>query len=67
MCLTLSFIYVKVFAIFPDVEAARPRSTTGIQALCSLHIALEKMKTLLQYCAKCSKPGNFTLLILYDN
>ncbi|KAL7610485.1 U-box domain-containing protein 45 [Lactuca sativa] len=55
MCTTLSFIYVKVLGIFPDLEAARPRSTSGIQALCSLHIALEKTKTILQHCAECSK------------
>nr|GEU98664.1 U-box domain-containing protein 45-like [Tanacetum cinerariifolium] len=55
MCNTLSVIYVKVLSIFPDLEAARPRSTSGIQALCSLHIALEKTKTLLQHCAECSK------------
>ncbi|KAI3812424.1 hypothetical protein L1987_17132 [Smallanthus sonchifolius] len=55
MCTSLSLIYAKVLTIFPDLEAARPRSTTGIQALCSLHIALEKTKTLLQHCAECSK------------
>lgn len=55
MCATLSLIYVKVLGIFPDLEAARPRSTSGIQALCSLHIALEKTKTILQHCAECSK------------
>ncbi|KAL1828674.1 hypothetical protein DCAR_0207918 [Daucus carota subsp. sativus] len=55
MCKILSAIYGKVFAIFPDLEAARPRSTSGIQALCSLHIALEKTKNVLQHCAECSK------------
>lgn len=55
MCKTLSAIYAKVLAIFPDLEAARPRSMTGIQALCTLHIALEKTKNILQHCAECSK------------
>lgn len=55
MCKRLSMIYGKVLGIFPDLEAARPRSTSGIQALCSLHIALEKTKNLLQHCAECSK------------
>lgn len=55
MCKKLSTIYCKVFAIFPDLEAARPRSTTGIQALCNLHMALEKSKNLFQHCAECSK------------
>ncbi|KAK4488773.1 hypothetical protein RD792_004559 [Penstemon davidsonii] len=55
MCKTLCAMYVKVLTIFPDLEAARPRSTSGIQALCSLHIALEKTKNILQHCAECSK------------
>nr|GMD77128.1 U-box domain-containing protein 45-like [Ipomoea batatas] len=55
MCKSLSAIYAKVLGIFPELEAARPRSTTGIQALCALHIALEKTRTILQHCAECSK------------
>ncbi|KAL2519698.1 U-box domain-containing protein 6 [Abeliophyllum distichum] len=55
MCKSLCSVYAKVLAIFPDLEAARPRSTSGIQALCALHIALEKAKNLLQHCADCSK------------
>ncbi|KAI3730844.1 hypothetical protein L1987_62022 [Smallanthus sonchifolius] len=55
MCKTLSLIYVKVLSVFPELEAARPRSTSGIQALCSLHIALEKTKMILQHCAESSK------------
>lgn len=55
MCKSLCTMYVKVLSIFPDLEAARPRSTSGIQALCALHIALEKTKNILQHCADCSK------------
>ncbi|CAK9184520.1 unnamed protein product [Ilex paraguariensis] len=55
MCNTLSASYSKVLGIFPDLEAARPRSTSGIQALCALHIALEKTKNILQHCSECSK------------
>ncbi|KAG9150633.1 hypothetical protein Leryth_008093 [Lithospermum erythrorhizon] len=55
MCRTMCSVYAKVLSIFPDLEAARPRSTTGIQALCALHIALEKTKNVLQHCAECSK------------
>ncbi|PWA83358.1 hypothetical protein CTI12_AA169410 [Artemisia annua] len=40
---------------FPRVRNARPRSTSRIQPLCSLHIALEKTKTFLQHCAERSK------------
>ncbi|GLU06190.1 hypothetical protein SLE2022_232410 [Rubroshorea leprosula] len=55
MCKTLSAIYCKVLSIFPSLEAARPGSKSGIQALCSLHIALEKSKNILQHCCECSK------------
>ncbi|KHG14708.1 U-box domain-containing protein 6 [Gossypium arboreum] len=51
----LSAIYCKVSSIFPSLEAARPGSKSGIQALCSLHIALEKAKNVLQHCSTCSK------------
>ncbi|KAG6509435.1 U-box domain-containing protein 45-like [Zingiber officinale] len=45
----------RVMEIFPFIEAARPRSKSGIQALCSLHVALDKAKSLLQHCSDCSK------------
>ncbi|RDX92688.1 U-box domain-containing protein 6, partial [Mucuna pruriens] len=55
MCKTLSIIYCKVLSVFPSLEAARPRSKSGIQALCSLHVALEKVKNVLRHCSDCSK------------
>lgn len=55
MCRKLSAILYKVLEIFPELEAARPRSKSGIQALCSLHVALEKAKSLLRHCSNCSK------------
>ncbi|CAO2182024.1 unnamed protein product [Urochloa humidicola] len=45
----------KLSAIFPFIEASRPRSKSGIQALCSLHVALDKAKGLLQHCADSSR------------
>ncbi|KAI9080878.1 hypothetical protein K1719_037187 [Acacia pycnantha] len=55
LCKALSATYCKVLSIFPSMEAARPRSKSGIQALCSLHVALEKAKNVLQHCSECSK------------
>ncbi|KAE9603061.1 hypothetical protein Lal_00042402 [Lupinus albus] len=55
MCKALSVIYCKVLSVFPSLEAARPRSKSGIQALCSLHVALEKAKNVLLHCSDCSK------------
>lgn len=45
----------KLSTIFPFIEASRPRSKSGIQALCSLHVALDKAKGLLQHCADSSR------------
>lgn len=70
MCKILSGIYCRVVAIFPSLEAARPQSKSGIQALCSLRIALEKTKNILQHCSEssklylaCSASHNATVLI----
>lgn len=55
MCNALSVIYCKVMSIFPSLEAARPRSKSGIQALCSLHVVLEKIRNVLRHCTESSK------------
>lgn len=55
MCKALSTMYCKVLSIFPSLEAARPRSKSGLQTLCSLHVALEKAKNVLQHCSESSK------------
>ncbi|KAJ0233758.1 U box domain-containing protein [Hirschfeldia incana] len=55
MCNALSVIYCKIMSIFPSLEDARPRSKSGIQALCSLHVVLEKVKNILRHCTESSK------------
>ncbi|KAF8049760.1 hypothetical protein N665_2121s0001 [Sinapis alba] len=55
MCNALSVIYCKIMSIFPSLEAARPRSKSGIQALCSLHVVLEKVNNILSHCTESSK------------
>ncbi|XP_033137137.1 U-box domain-containing protein 45 isoform X1 [Brassica rapa] len=55
MCNALSVIYCKIMTIFPSLEDARPRSKSGIQALCSLHVVLEKVKNILHHCTESSK------------
>ncbi|XP_078447247.1 U-box domain-containing protein 45-like [Wolffia australiana] len=55
MCRSLSSIVCKVLAIFPIIEASRPRSKSGIQSLCSLHVELEKAKNLLRHCSESSR------------
>ncbi|KAK8948276.1 U-box domain-containing protein 45 [Platanthera guangdongensis] len=55
ICKILSLIVGKVLEIFPFIEASRPRSKSGIQSLCALHVTLDKAKSLLQHCSECSK------------
>ncbi|KAL5556885.1 hypothetical protein UlMin_039121 [Ulmus minor] len=64
MCKKLSTIYCKIMSIFPSLEATRLRSKFGIQALCSVHVALEKTKNVLQHCFEYSK---FCLAITGDS
>nr|VDC84282.1 unnamed protein product [Brassica rapa] len=55
MCLELKNLVESIMSIFPDIEDARPGSSSGIQTLCLLNKALEKAKLLLQYCSESSK------------
>ncbi|KAJ0972360.1 hypothetical protein J5N97_020319 [Dioscorea zingiberensis] len=55
MCRKLSTVVCRILGIFPVLEAGRPRSKSGIQALCSLHVSLDKAKNLLMHCSECSK------------
>ncbi|OMO56944.1 hypothetical protein CCACVL1_26158 [Corchorus capsularis] len=55
MCTELRRFVDRIVRIFPEIEAARPRCTTGINALCLLNSALERAKLLLQYCSESSK------------
>ncbi|KAK4840478.1 hypothetical protein QYF36_009784 [Acer negundo] len=67
MCTELVNLVDRVVNIFPEIESARPRCQSGIQALCSLNTAIEKAKLLLQYCSESSRlylalTGNAILL-----
>ncbi|XP_043713130.1 U-box domain-containing protein 5-like [Telopea speciosissima] len=55
MCTELMKFVDRTSQILPVVESARPRCTMGIQALCSVNLAIEKAKALIQHCAECSK------------
>ncbi|KAK8481300.1 hypothetical protein V6N13_044056 [Hibiscus sabdariffa] len=55
MCTELRKLVDRILRIFPEIEAARPRCSSGIKALCSLNNAIEKAKLLLQYCSESSK------------
>ncbi|KAJ6678639.1 U BOX DOMAIN-CONTAINING [Salix viminalis] len=55
MCTELLKLVYKVSKIFPEIEAARPRCSSGIQALSLLHETLEKAKRHLRCCCESSK------------
>ncbi|XP_028781628.1 U-box domain-containing protein 5, partial [Neltuma alba] len=55
MCIELMKLVDRISRIFPDIEAARPRCSSGIQSLCLLNSAVDKAKLLLQHCCESSK------------
>ncbi|TYJ14248.1 hypothetical protein E1A91_A10G105400v1 [Gossypium mustelinum] len=55
MCTELRKFVDRIMNIFPEIEAARPRCSLGIKALCSLNSAIERAKLLLQYCSESSE------------
>lgn len=45
----------RISKILPEIEAARPGSPEGREALCDLNSGIEKAGLLLQYCQESSK------------
>lgn len=55
MCTELITLVNRVSNILPEIEAARPRCSSGIKALCLLNKAIDKAKLLIQSCIESSK------------
>lgn len=55
MCTELMKLVDRVDNIFPEIEAARPRCSSGIQSLCLLNSAIDKSKMLIRDCSESSK------------
>ncbi|GAU36005.1 hypothetical protein TSUD_211430 [Trifolium subterraneum] len=55
MCTELKKLVDRVLKISPQIEEARPRSSSGIPALVLLTSTLDKAKQLLHYCSDSSK------------
>nr|XP_043634937.1 U-box domain-containing protein 5-like [Erigeron canadensis] len=55
MCTELMKLVDRVDRIFPEIEAARPRCSSGIQSLCLLNSAIDKAKSLVRDCSESSK------------
>ncbi|KAL2247067.1 UNVERIFIED_CONTAM: U-box domain-containing protein 5 [Sesamum indicum] len=54
MCSELLKVVAKVSKVFPEIEAARPRCSSGLEALCLLNNGIAKAKSLLQHCSESS-------------
>ncbi|KAL0396007.1 UNVERIFIED_CONTAM: U-box domain-containing protein 5 [Sesamum calycinum] len=54
MCSELLKVVVRVSKVFPEIEAARPRCSSGLEALCLLNNGIAKAKSLLQHCSESS-------------
>ncbi|XP_044966969.1 U-box domain-containing protein 7-like [Hordeum vulgare subsp. vulgare] len=55
LCKKLYTIVHEVSIAIPALESTKPGSSSGLLALSSLRIAVDKAKNLLQYCSECSK------------
>lgn len=55
MCTKLIKLVDRILKIFPEIEACRPRCSSGIQALCLLNGGIDKAKSLIQHCSDSSK------------
>ncbi|XP_077253482.1 U-box domain-containing protein 45-like isoform X3 [Tasmannia lanceolata] len=55
MCGELTKFVNRITDVFPAIESARPGCRSGIKALCSLNVAIEKAKLLLRHCVESSK------------
>ena len=55
MCTELMKLVDRVSEILPEIEAARPGSPEGREALCNLNNGKMKAELLLQYCRESSK------------
>ncbi|KAG8373694.1 hypothetical protein BUALT_Bualt11G0051300 [Buddleja alternifolia] len=54
MCSELLKLITRVSRIFPEIEGARPRCSSGIDALCLLSSGIAKAKSLLKHCSESS-------------
>nr|GMC96979.1 U-box domain-containing protein 5 [Ipomoea batatas] len=55
MCSELIKFVTRASEILPEIEASRPRCTSGLEALCLLNQAIDKAKLILQQCSESSK------------
>jgi len=55
LCTRLLQLVDRISSVIPEIEAARPRCSSGIKALSLLHETVEKAKILVQNCRESSK------------
>ncbi|MED6148246.1 hypothetical protein PIB30_051323 [Stylosanthes scabra] len=55
ICLELQRFIDRILLIILATESARPNCSLAIKALCSLHLNLNKTKSIIKHCSECSK------------
>ncbi|GMH25186.1 hypothetical protein Nepgr_027029 [Nepenthes gracilis] len=55
MCTILLNFVDGISKLIPDIEAAQPRCSSGIESLCLLQNAIKKARLLVQYCSESTK------------
>ncbi|MED6119106.1 hypothetical protein PIB30_008618 [Stylosanthes scabra] len=55
ICLELQRFLDRILLIILATESARPNCSLAIEALCSLHLNLNKAKSIIKHCSECSK------------
>ncbi|XAR73859.1 hypothetical protein NMG60_11007967 [Bertholletia excelsa] len=55
MCTKLIKLVDRILTIFPEIEASRPRCSSGLKAISSLNEGIKKARLLLEHCSVCSK------------
>ncbi|GMN35545.1 hypothetical protein TIFTF001_005366 [Ficus carica] len=55
ICIVLIRFLNRIAQISSAIESARPQCTSGIPALCSLQVSMDKAKSIIKYCSESSK------------
>ncbi|XP_054818661.1 U-box domain-containing protein 5-like [Prosopis cineraria] len=55
LCLDLGKFVERISKVVLAIESTRPNCTSAVRALCSLHFALDKAKSIIQQCSHSSK------------
>lgn len=67
VCTELLKLVDRISRIFPSIEAARPRCSSGIQELCLLNSAIDRTKLHLQKCSDSNSSKFYLVCNLFND